>query len=501
MIDRRLFLGALLAGVAMANRPLLAIAGSTPKPDPLLEYDAIGLAKLVKSKQVSARELVEACIARIEALDGKINGVVTRTFERALAAAEKVDLDAPLAGVPFLLKDNIEFEGVKTTQGTAVFKNHIAKASAPLVKKYEAAGLIILGKTNMPELGLIPSTESKLLGPCRNPWSLAHSAGGSSGGSAAAVAAGYLPVAHATDGGGSIRVPASCCGLFGLKPSRRRMLWGASDQTEFMADHCVSRSVRDSALLFALTQNNSPDSPYKPVELVSGPSKRRLKIGLCIIDYYGKMPHKDVKNVVEATAKLCEGLGHTVVELKNPINGNEFYDNFSAIFSGRMLKLADQVKEMTGKPAEESGLLERFTTDFIAECRSLGSDAIENGHQYLKKFGAMIAQWMEPVDLVLTPVLSTPPPKLGYLFDPTQDYKEMAPRVFGYAPYTPVQNALGQPAMSVPLGMSSDGLPIGSHFVAQAGDERTLFELAYELEQAKPWANKWAPNSAKKLND
>jgi amidase len=261
MFTRRSFLQALATVVAMTNRPLPVFAALTPKPDQLIGYDAIGLASLVKSGEVSPKELVEATIRRIESLDGKLNAVVTRTFEQALERAGKIGPQGPLAGVPFLLKDNIDVAGVKTSHGSFVYKNNIPASSAPLVKAHEAAGLIILGKTNMPELGLIPSTESNMLGACHNSWDLAHSAGGSSGGSAAAVAAGYLPVAHATDGGGSIRIPASCCGLFGLKPSRRRILSVASDQTEFMADHCVSRSVRDSALLFSLTQNRSPDAP------------------------------------------------------------------------------------------------------------------------------------------------------------------------------------------------------------------------------------------------
>jgi amidase len=457
----------------------------------------MGLAELVRKKQVSPKELVEATIKRIEALDGKINAVVTRTFERALAAVDKVDLDAPLAGVPYLLKDNIDVAGVRTSNGSAVYKDNIPTVSAPMVKAHETAGLIITGKTNMPEVGLIPSTESKFLGACHNPWELGHSAGGSSGGSAAAVAAGYLPVAHASDGGGSIRIPASCCGVFGVKPSRRRMLPGSSDQTEFMVDNCVSRTVRDSALLFSLTQNRSSDAPFKPLEFVSGPSKRRLKIGLSIQDYFSKMPHEDVRKAIEATAKLSEDLGHTVVDTENPINGSEFEEHFLAIFSEKISKLVDAVTAIAGKPAAESGLLERFTIDFEAKGRSMGSDGIEKAKKYMDATGVKVAQWMQSFDLVLTPVLSTPPPKLGYLFDPTQDYEVMSRRVFDYLPYTPVQNALGLPAMSVPLGMSSEDLPIGSHFTAKAGDEKTLFELAYELEQAKPWADQWAPNFVK----
>lgn len=497
MITRRNFLSvSAVTAATMISRPLFAATESISQSDPLLKYDAIGLASLVKSGEFSPREVVEATIRRIESLDGKINAVVTKTFEQAIKRASTMKPKGPLAGVPFLLKDNIDLAGVRNSHGSMFYKNNISASSAPLVKAYEAAGLVILGKTNMPEVGLIPSTESTLLGACHNPWNLAHSAGGSSGGSAAAVAAGYLPVAHATDGGGSIRIPSSCCGVFGLKPSRMRMLSGASDQTEFMADHSISRSVRDSALLFSLTQNRSSNVPFKPLEFITGPSKRRLKIGISMSNYYGKMPHKDVQKAIQETAKLCEALGHEVIEVANPINGHEFEENFHAIFSERVSKLVDRAASITGKSPAESGLLERFTVDFDAQSRSLGSDAIEKAHKYMKTTAVKVTEWMKPFDLLLTPVLDAPPPKLGYLFDPTQDYEVISQRVFGYGPYTPMQNALGLPAMSVPLGMSEKGLPIGSHFIARAGDEQTLFELAYELEQAKPWAHLWAPNSA-----
>lgn len=497
-MNRREFVQGTCLGIAFLATPswIRPALAQTPT-DSLLNYDAIGLAELVRTKQVTPKELVEATIRRIEALDGKINAVVTRTFEQALEAAEKVDLEAPLAGVPFLLKDNIDIAGVRTSNGSAFYKENIPTVSAPMVKAQEAAGLIIIGKTNMPEVGLIPSTESTFLGACHNPWDLGFSVGGSSGGAAAAVAAGYLPVAHASDGGGSIRIPASCCGLFGLKPSRRRMLPGSSDQTEYMVDNCVSRSVRDSALLFSVTQDRSPDAPFKPVEFVTGPSKRRLKIGLCISDHFGKKPHQDVQKVIETTAKLCESLGHTAVKTEYPIDGVEFETSFLAIFSEKISKLVAAAKAKTGKPAAESGLLERFTIDFEAKGRSLGSDAIEKGHKYMDTAGMKVAHWMQSLDLILTPVLTTPPTELGYLFDPTRDYEVISRRVFDYLAHLPIENALGLPAMSVPLGMSSNGLPIGSHFVAKAGDEKTLFELAYELEQAKPWAKLWAPNSVK----
>ena len=476
MLTRRKFLQYTGLGVASFAVPSCSWhVTSRTQTDPLLNYDATGLAGLVRIKQVSPRELVAVTIKRIEALDGKINAVVTRTFEQALAAADKVDTNAPLAGVPFLLKDNIDVAGVKSTHGSAFYKDHIAETSAPMVKIHEAAGLIILGKTNMPEVGLAPTTEPALLGACHNPWGLDRSSGGSSGGSAAAVAAGYLPVAHASDGGGSIRIPSSCCGIFGLKPSRLRMVAGSTNQADFAVDHCVSRSVRDSALLFTLTQDRSAYAPFKPVEFVFGPGKRRLKIGLCIPNHFGSLPHPDVQKAIEATAKLCEDMGHTVIMADNPVDGEAFETHFMALFSTRISALAAQVAKITGIPAAPAGVLGDFTLAFDIKGRSLGSDAVANAQKYFRDAGIAYAQWMQSFDLLLTPVLPEPPPKLGYLSDMTMGYETLSRRVFDYMAYTPIQNALGLPGMSVPLGTSSDGLPIGSHYVATAGDEKTLF--------------------------
>lgn len=497
MITRRNLMTASAALMAWSGHAPSAIARSASMRDPLLEYDGIGLASLVKLKEVTPRELVEASIRRVEALDGKLNAITTRMFDHALRRADHIVPGGPFAGVPFALKDNTDYRGVKTTHGSSFYREHVAAGSAPLVAAHEAAGLNIIGKTNMPEVGIIPSTESRLLGACHNPWSLTRSAGGSSGGSAAAVAAGYMPLAHATDGGGSIRIPASCCGVFGLKPSRRRMIWGSTNQADFAVDHCVSRTVRDSALLFAITQDRSPDAPYRPLEFVSGPSDTRLKIGLSLRNYFGNAPHPDVQAAIAATARLCESLGHRVVEVENPVSGQEFEEHFFTLFSTRLAQLVDQVQAATGQPATET--LDRFTYDFGARGSSLTADDASRARQYMTTLSRQMTQWMHSVDLLLTPVLSTPPPVLGYLFDQSETYDVMSRRVFDYLPYTPLHNALGMPAMSMPLSMSQQNLPIGSHFIARAGGEQTLLELAYELEQAVPWAHRWAPDSAAHL--
>ena len=497
MFSRRQFLYISASAAAMSSQAAKSIAQSANADNLLQNNDGLGLANLVKSKNVSPRELAEAAIKNAEKLDGKMNAITTRMFEQALKRADTLPLQGPFAGVPFVVKDNLDIAGVITTHGSKVYENHVAPSSAPLSLIHQAAGLNVIGKTNMPEVGALPSTEGQLLGPCHNPWNLDHSAGGSSGGSTAAVAAGIVPVAHASDGGGSIRIPASCCGTFGLKPSRRRLVWGSSDQTGYAVDNCVSRSVRDCVMLFALAQDRSPDAPFKPMPFFSDPGKKRLKIGLQIKDYYGGMPHPDVQKAIKETASLCQDLGHTVVEVEAPVNGDEFVEHFFALFAIRTMDLATLAEKKAGKPVSESGMLDRFVYEFGLTGSNLPKDAAAKAMEYMKALSQKYTAWQASMDVFLTPVLNAPPPKLGYLFDPQRDFKEMSDRVFRYLPYTAVQNALGLPAMSVPLGMSSDSLPIGSHFVAPAGREDVLFALAYELEQAKPWANNWAPHSVK----
>lgn len=498
MLTRRKFLQATGAGVAISSQ--MSLAGNKPFRDPFLAFDGIGLASLVKSGQVSAKELAEASIRRIEALDGTLNAVVTRTFEQAIDRAVNQKADGAFAGVPFLIKDGVDYKGVRKTLGSKFFKDYISPDSPNLVKTYEALGLNIVGKSNMPELGLLPTTESTLLGACRNPWNIHHSTGGSSGGAAASVAAGYVPFAHASDGGGSIRIPASCCGVFGLKPSRGRMLADRLNGKlpKFRAPHCVSRSVRDSALLLSLSQDRTSNAALSPIRYVAASSERRLKIGINTKNYHGNEPDPEVKRAIEDTAKLCEGLGHQIIDLGNPINGGEFEHHYLALFSHKLIQLRAYIEKTTGKPIAELGVLERFTNDFINQGAARPADGLDKAELYLLTLEAQMKEWMRPVDVLLTPVLASPPVKLGYLHADLE-YEVLSRRIYDYLSYTPVQNALGMPAMSVPLGMTSSGLPIGSHFISRVGDEETLLELAYELETALPWRNKWAPFSAKNI--
>ena len=493
MITRRRLVQSVAASAALTltpNRPSFA-ASDTEK---LLDsHDCVGLAELIKRKEITPRELVEASIRRIERFDGRINAFVARTFDRALEHAKTMDFTRPFAGVPFALKDQIDLEGVPTTFSSAFLANNVPSSSSPIVDAYERAGLVILGKTNMSEFGLTPTTESKFQGPCRNPWNLDHSVGGSSGGSAAAVAARYFPVAHAADGGGSIRIPSACCGLFGLKPTRYRMIGDGPGvpNSRFVTNHCVSRSVRDSAHLFHLTQASGADAPLSPIELVRQPAKRRLSIGLVTRNYHGREPRADVRTEIESTAKLCESLGHSVRPLELPIEGAEFEHHFISLFSQRHKALREQIEKATSGPVEESGLMERFTIAFSRFPDERGPDAVERAVETFARLSERMATMMAPVEVVLLPTTPIPAPRIGTLL-PDRPYEEIARGIYDFVSYTAMSNIFGLPAMSVPLGTSADGLPIASQFVAKPEAEALLLGLAYELEAARPWASRRA---------
>ena len=365
------------------------------------------------------------------------------------------------------------------------------------MRLYEAWGFIVLGKTNTSELSLIPTTEDGVFGTNRNPWNLDHSVGGSSGGAAAVVAAGYMPVAHGADGAGSIRIPGSHCGVFGLKPGRDRVL-PANGNPRFAFDHVLSRSVRDCALSLAVTQDRSPEIALERMEFVRGPSARRLKIGF-YCDSYALSATSEVKEAVLATARLCQDLGHEVIETKQILELEEYEKNYIALFARNFLAARRTIEEATGKPIEESGLMNRFTIEFGNQAEDLSDEDFEAAENYLLEWEQKFNSWMKPFDVILTPVTYAPPPEHGFLFDENKDYEVMSRRVFDFVSFTSPMNVFGLPGMSVPLAWSAKGLPIGSQFFAKYGQEPMLLELAYELEAEQPWANKWAPNSIASL--
>jgi Asp-tRNA(Asn)/Glu-tRNA(Gln) amidotransferase A subunit family amidase len=456
----------------------------------------------VQRKDVSARELTEAAIARIETLNPRLNAVVTKLYDQALEAIRSGLPTGPLTGVPFLLKDiNASMKGVPTSGGSGPFAKIPAPHDSETVIRYRKAGLTILGKTNTPELGLNLSTEPELFGPTRNPWSLEHSAGGSSGGSAAAVASGMVPVAHASDGGGSIRIPASCCGLFGLKPTRGRISAGP-DAGEgwggLSTQHVVSRSVRDSALFLDFSAGPSVGDPYwaEPSQTTfleaTKRDPRRLKIAVSF-----KTPNEVPIDpaciaATRATARLCESLGHSVEEAYPTYAFEDMRLAAATVICGNIAARLDKLALARGKDIAEEEV-EPLTWICYQGGKLATAANYATGMQTLHRTGREVAPFFETYDVLLTPVLAKPPIKLGVANTQSKNTEEFIEVVKTYSPFCQLFNVTGQPAMSVPLHWTEDGVPIGLHFAARYGAEAVLFSLAAQLERAKPWAAKRPP--------
>ena len=489
-MNRRHFIGSALAALASSG---CATPSQRPRQvvDPL-KTDAVGQAALVESGAITALELAEAVVARARRFNPGINAIVGETYDAALSRARSRKLPGgPLQGVPFAIKDLTDVAGLPTSKGSRWASNARAKVSAPLVDANLAAGLNIIGKTNTPEFGLISTTESLALGPCRNPWNLDYSSGGSSGGAAAAVAAGILTAAHAGDGGGSIRIPASCCGLVGLKPSRGRM-YGAQNDIDVLrlgVSLSITRSVRDMAVLLALGEGHGGRSGFAPVGVVSPNPARKLRIAFSTRSAKGTDPVADVIAAQQATARLCESLGHEVIEASPQYDGLVFEDRFIDLWASGAAKIRSGVLATGIQESRLSDLLEPWTL-FLAE-RALAAPpgTIERVREHFIHVQAVVNQFMAGIDVWLTPVVTAPAPRIGEQ-GPLVPPQELYRRVFDWIAYTPLANAIGTPAISLPLGFSQDGLPIGSMFMAKAGDEQTLLELAYQLETAQPWFDK-----------
>ncbi|QCI69468.1 amidase [Phreatobacter stygius] len=452
--------------------------------DDLAALDATAQADLVRRGEVKPAELLEAAIARIDRLNPALNAVVASFYERARRAAAQPLPEGPFGGVPYALKDLLDLQGTPRTAGSRLLARHVSAATSDIAARSMAAGLIVLGKTNTPEFALNASTEPLLFGPSRNPWNPGRSPGGSSGGAAAVVASGMLAMAHASDGGGSIRIPASCCGLFGLKPSRGRMT--GSRQSDAGVDHCLSRSVRDSARLFGWNQRQDAAAPLAPVALGADPAARRLKIGFSSQGILGHEPAAAVKAALEQTARLCAGLGHQVVPARLPVEGELFFRHFMVAWSAGAARAVQQARTERQDP---EAVLEPWTLFLAAHARAQAADAGQLAGAYFAEVARRFDRFFTDYDVMLTPVVDDEPPELGHL-GPDVGGPQMWDRLVKYVAYTPVHNVAGTPAMSVPLSMSPSGLPIGSQFSARVGNEKTLFDLAFELEQASPWAQR-----------
>ncbi len=464
--------------------------------------DATDQAALVASGDVSPTELLEAAIERIERLDPVLNAVVIRWFDHARETAASPDLpNGPFRGVPFLIKDLFAaYAGQPISNGNVAFKeaNVIADADTTLVSRHRAAGLVIAGRTNSPELGSVPTTEPVAWGPTHNPWDTTRTPGGSSGGAAAAVAAGMVPFAHASDGGGSIRIPASCCGLVGLKPSQGRITMGPLRAESGPAvEHCVSRTVRDSAALLDATAGPGVGDtviappPTRPYVEELGADPGRLRIG--ILDHHpqGGSVDTEVTDAARAVGKLLESLGHHVEEAwPKALEDKTFGSMFGALWSTNMGMSQRQLEEQLGRPLTDREFepVNRAQADFAKHFTAVDYGlALSAVAQYRR---AMHSWWHDGWDLLLTPTLGELPLKLGTIVnDPGNPMSPMR-RAGEFVPFTPPFNTSGQPAISLPLEWTAEGLPVGVQLVAAYGREDVLIRVASQLERAKPWADR-----------
>ena len=458
--------------------------------DILSDMDGVAIGRCINSGAFTAQEAVSAAIARLQSVDPLLHAVVSERFEQALAEAAAVAPGAgarPFAGVPSVIKDNTDLAGLPTRHGSRGSSAAAVAADAGFTRVFRATGLIPIGKTALPEFGLTATTEPSYRPATRNPWNIDHSSGGSSGGSAALVAAGVVPIAHANDGGGSIRIPAACCGVVGLKPSRDRLPTIAVAQKmpiNIIVEGVVTRTVRDSAAFYAEAERHYAHPYLPPIGHVAAPGGDRQRIGLCVEHPVGGVCDPEVVAQVEQVARCCEGLGHRVELVPLPVTG-QMADDF-LLYWARLAAATNYLGKLAFGGDFDRKLLEPLTYQlsrhYLRRCWRSPA-AIRR----LRKFSADYQSLFADHDLILTPVLATPPVEIGYL-GPELDFDTVLGRLRDYAAFTPPQNVAGTPAISLPLGRSAGGLPIGVQFAAGMGQERRLLEIAFELEQAMPWS-------------
>ena len=503
--QRRLLLQGAIAGAAATGPALPGAAHAKAAELP----DATAWARQLRSGELTPLEALDAAIARVEALP-KLNAVVIRDFEPAReqakrlsglgrTARERAAQAAPLWGVPFLLKDlGQTLQGTVTSHGCAFFKDAVAAHSTTLVQRYQAAGLNIFGKTASPEFGMTTTTESRLYGITPNPWNPAHTTGGSSGGTAAVVAAGILPLAHASDGGGSIRIPAAHCGLFGLKPSRGRVPGGPDVLEGSMGlsiNHAISRSVRDSALLLDLTAGPEAGSRVRPPEGAPGgylqallQRPRKLRIAVWRKNYFGVPVHPDCLAALEAAAKACEALGHGLDEQMPELPVQEIFAGMGTAMGAAMLHTVERREKQLGRAVREDEM-EPLDWAALQQARKATAQQLYAARLGFDKAGQLIDAFFGAYDLVLSPTTAVPAQKLGVL-TLDQPFQSYAREAMNSSAFTSLFNISGHPAMSVPAHWTADGLPVGAQFVAPYGREDRLLALAAQLEQAMPWARR-----------
>jgi amidase len=453
--------------------------------DALGDADATEIAELVRSGQVGSTEVCAAAIGRAEAMQPLVNAVEYADFDRARAAAESPTAGA-FTGVPTFFKDNVDVSGIPTNHGTDAFVAQPARKDSPFVTQVRALGVTVLGKSRLPEFGFSASTEYARADPVRNPWNLAYSAGASSGGAAALVASGVVPIAHANDGGGSIRIPAAVCGLVGLKPTRGRLVQDLSDRVlpvRITAQGVLTRTVRDTARFYAGAEEFWRNPKLPPVRSVEAPGRTRLRVGVVLDSVTGARTDEETRGCVLSTAALLDDLGHHVEEAPAPVSPR-FADDFR-LYWGLLGFLVSRTGTRILDPEFDVTLTDNLTKGLAEMCRrelartpGMLYRLRRSTHQYRTAFTRY--------DVLVSPVVGHTTPALGHL-SPTLPFDELFARLTTYVGFTPLNNASGGPAISLPLGQTRGGLPIGCHFSADLGDERTLLELAFELEEARPW--------------
>jgi amidase len=454
--------------------------------DALGDLDAVGLVEALRAGRVSSSELVEAAIARTEAVNPTLNGLAYQAFDRARDRAQaRSPYGGYFDGVPSFIKDNVAVGDMPTMNGTDAWDPQPAAIDGDFARVYLSTGLVPLGKTQMSEFGFSASAEHPRLGPVRNPWNPEHTAGASSSGSGAFVAAGVVPMAHANDGGGSIRIPASCNGLVGLKPSRGRLPVDKELRRMpllIVANGVVSRSVRDTAAFYREAERVYRNPKLPAIGDVTHPGKQRLRVAVCT-QSITRDASPEVRELTLKTAALLEELGHKVTTIDNPVP-RQFVDDFLLYWSFLAFALVRGGRRAFGASFDRARLdnltlgLERYAG------RNLHRLPIAIAR--LARTRRITERLSRTYDVVLTPTLADEPPRIGHL-DPTADYQQIIDRLVDWVSYTPLQNATGEPAISLPLAESASGVPVGMMFAAPVGQEVRLLELAYELEEAQPW--------------
>jgi amidase len=477
---------------------------TTPSPAAeVTALDAVAQAALVRTGEVSPVELTEWAIERVEEVNPTLNAVVTSLYDQARAAAREVSTDTPLAGVPYLLKDLIvEMAGVPFTEGSRYLRGVVSHRDSELVRRLRRAGLVVLGRTNSPEFGMAPTCEPLLHGPTRNPWDTGRSTSGSSGGSAAAVASRMVPAAHGNDLGGSLRYPASACGLFGLKPTRARVPLGpeyGDAVSGWACEHALTVSVRDSAALLDAVSGPDVGDPYpapeprRPFLAEVGTEPGRLRLGYSSRRFDDATPHPDCLAALEDAVQLLTDLGHEVVEAELPGLGPEVGSAIGTVFNTATAWIVGYWTRRLGRPPADDEL-EPLTRAYWELGRQVTAADYLAAVEACQRFTRGVAAWLGEYDAWLTPTLSTPPALIGQITSTDAEpfrALEAGGATVAYAGV--VANITGHPAMSVPLWWNDQGLPIGVHFLGRYGDEATLFRLAGQLEAARPWASRRPP--------